>query len=113
MNDYKGYKTNIHCPECQKGVLRVLSSEEVLRMFPMSRAIEGIKYPESLKTQYWMHPSTGEMHEIWARPKYICVYCDICKHSHDMDERSMKRTKSHPEDKPKSYKIKGYGKYHR
>ena len=104
----------IHCPDCATGFLRVLSNEELLKMFPTSRATECVKHPEKLRTQYWIHPRTMEMHETWAKPNRIGVYCDKCGHFHDMDERSynsaIKEQNGHP---LKSYKIKGYGNYHR
>lgn len=98
----------IHCPDCS-GTLRILSDEELLKMFPSSRAAFCVQHPETLKTQTWIHPRTGEMHERWGKPKRIGLYCDKCKHFHDVDERSIK----HPTNKPKSLKIKGYGKHFR
>ncbi len=107
-------KSQLHCPDCATGYLRVLSDEELLMMFPMSRAAECVKHPETLNTQYWFHPGSLEMHEIWARPRRIGVYCDKCGHFHDMDERSYKSsTKCQDKNSPKLYKIKGYGNYHR
>jgi len=103
----------IHCPDCATGYLRVLSDEELLRMFSSCRAAECVRHPEELKTRYGIS-SRGNMYEIWARPRRIGMYCDECGHFHDMDERSLKwahdkRNKS----KPQSFKIKGYGNYHR
>lgn len=103
----------IHCPDCSTGFLRVLSDEELLRMYPMSRAAEFAKHPEIARTQYWGHPRTGEIHERWGRPKRVGVYCDNCHHFHDMDERGLKETKHNNKDTNIGVKkIKGYGVYH-
>ena len=113
MDEYKGYRTKIHCPDCQMGTLRVLSSEELIEMFPTSRAAECVRHPEELKTQYWMHPRTFEMHERWGKPKRVGLFCDKCNHFHDADERSVKRTFKDDDTKPKSVNIKNYGKHFR
>ncbi len=105
-------KTQLHCPDCATGYLRVLSDEELLKMFPTCRAAECVRHPEMLKTQFWIHPRTMEMHERWARPRRIGVYCDKCGHFHDMDERSYSGDIK-GRNMPKSYNIKGYGNYHR
>ena len=105
-------KNKIHCPDCATGFLRVLSDEELLRMFPMCRASECVKHPEMLHTQYGIS-SRGNMYERWGRPKRIGVYCDNCGHFHDMDERSLKDAiNPASRSKPKEVKIRGYGNYH-
>jgi hypothetical protein len=104
--------TKIHCPDCATGYLRRLSDEELLRMFPMSRASQCVRHPEELRTQYVISPK-GNMYEIWAKPNRVGMYCEECGHFHDMDERSLKQANnSRYQGKPKTHKIKGYGNYH-
>jgi hypothetical protein len=105
--------TKLHCPDCATGYLRKLSDEELLTMFPMSRASQCIRHPEELKTQYGISPK-GNMYEILAKPNRVGMYCDKCGHFHDMDERSLKwANDKRNTGKPKSLKIKGYGNYRR
>jgi len=102
----------IHCPDCP-GFLRVLNSEELLEMFPTSRASEFARHPEMSKTQYWIHPRTFEMHERWGKPKRVGLYCDKCGHFHDIDERGLVESKYNRKVvKIGVKKIKGYGTYH-
>ena len=105
-------KSKLHCPDCATGYLRILSDEELLKMFPSCRAAICVRDPNMMKTQYSFSRS-GEMHEHWGKPKRIGVYCDECGHFHDMDERSLSwANDSRNKGKPKSLKIKGYGNYH-
>lgn len=103
----------LHCPDCATGTLRVLSDEELVKMFPMSRAASQVGHPEDWHIQYFFGRD-GDIHERWAKLHRIGVYCDKCGHFHDMDERSLKQARNNRDtrNKPKSLKIKGYGNYH-
>jgi len=100
--DYKGYRTPIHCPDCQTGNLRVLSSEEVVNNFPMSRSHTWIT--STSKRNY--------RENEWKKPKYVLLYCDKCRHYHDADERSVTHAIRTKQDKPSSIRIRGYGVFH-
>lgn len=83
----------IHCPKCSIGTLKIIKPtiENGWTKF----------YNSKNNTEQLIH--IGEI-----KPDEVFTYCERCGHYHIMKEHNFRN----PINKPKRFKIKGYGTYH-